>query len=389
MDMLRNLPGIKQADKAAQFLTHETFDVLQRKFKVMGYALQKAQWMAKHPEADALSLTEAKRSIAKEINAAFGGLHWENMGINKNTLELSRALMLAPDWTFSNVVNAKYSFEVGPGGAAARKFWIKSAVTGCLLTQAMSIAVSGKLSNHATEVYLGKDKNGEDVYSNTFFAGAPKDATTLFENIRQFGAIEGLAHSIASKLGPLARTGMELATNKDWMGKDITTKGAGFGKNTMRAAGEIGSNLAPVPFSVSNIAKMITDPNDKEGFWDYLSVLGGTPPRHMSDARENIYDLERKNDKDQMEASKMKSAIVTAFRKNKPLNKDQRDAYSKMTDAQKKNIDKEAEMLPIQVAFSHLTADEAKMVWKKMNPKERNDVQDIYDKKLDNAENKE
>jgi hypothetical protein len=389
MDMIRNLPGIKQADKAAQFLTHETFDVVQRKFKVMGYALQKAQWMAKHPAADALSLTEAKRSIAKEINAAFGGLHWENMGMNKNTLELSRALMLAPDWTFSNVVNAKYSFEGGPGGKAARKFWIKSAVTGCLLTQAMSMAVSGKYSNHATEVYLGKDKNGEDVYSNTFFAGAPKDATTLFENIRQFGAIEGLAHSIASKLGPLARTGMELATNKDWMGKDITTKGAGFGKNTMRAAGEIASNLAPVPFSVSNIAKMITDPNDKEGFWDYLSVLGGTPPRHMSDARSNIYDLERKNDQDQMEQSKMKSAIVNAFRKNKPLAPDQRKAYNAMTEAQKKNIDKESEMTPLQVAFSHLSPAKVDQVWNKLSAKEKMELGEIYEKKIENEANKE
>jgi hypothetical protein len=297
--------------------------------------------------------------------------------------------MLAPDWTFSNVVNTKYSFEGGPGGKAARKFWIKSAVTGCLLTQAMSMAVSGKYSNHATEVYLGKDKNGEDVYSNTFFAGAPKDATTLFENIRQFGAIEGLAHSIASKLGPLARTGMELATNKDWMGKDITTKGAGFGKNTMRAGGEIGSNLAPVPFSVSNIAKMITDPQDKEGFWDYLSVLGGTPPRHMSDARENIYDLERKNDKDQMEQSKMKSAIVTAFRKNKPLAPDQRKAYAAMTEAQKKNIDKESEMTPLQVAFSHLSPAKVTQVWNKLNNKEKMELGEIYEKKIEVVEKTE
>jgi hypothetical protein len=295
--------------------------------------------------------------------------------------------MLAPDWTFSNVVNAKYAFEGGPGGKAARKFWIKSAVTGALLTQAMSMAVSGKWSNHATEVYLGKDKNGEDTYSNMFFAGAPKDATTLFENIRQFGAIEGLAHSMASKAGPLARTVMELATNKDWMGKDITTKGAGFGKNTLRAGEEIASNLAPIPFSVSNIAKMLTDP--KYGEWDYFSVLGGTPPRHMSDARENIYDLERKNDKDQMEASKMKSTIVDAFRKNKPLSSDQRKSYDAMTEIQKKNIDKEADMTPLQVAFSHLPPAKVEQVWSKLSAKEKNELQDIYDKKLDNSENKE
>lgn len=87
--------------------------------------------------------------------------------------------------------------------------------------------------------------------------------------------------------------------------------------------------------------------------------------------------------------SRMKRSIVDAFRKNKPLNKDQRNAYAKMTEAQKKNIDKESEMLPIQVAFSHLTPDEAKVVWNKMSNKEKMQCGEIYEKKIETAANKE
>ncbi len=94
-------------------------------------------------------------------------------------------------------------------------------------------------------------------------------------------------------------------------------------------------------------------------------------------------------DEESAEKSRTKRQIVDAFRKNKPLNKDQRDAYSKMTEAQKKNIDKESEMTSIQVAFSHLTPDEAKVVWNKMSNKEKLQVGEIYEKKIENEANKE
>ena len=383
LEMIRNLPGIKQADQAAQWLTHQTFDVMQRKFKVTGYASQKAAWIAKHPNATPVELTQAKRDIAKEVNGAFGGLHWENMGINKNTLEISRALMLAPDWTFSNVVNAKYAFKGGPAGTAARKFWVKSAVTGCILTQALSLAVSGQLSDHATEVFLGKDKNGEDVYSNMFFAGAPKDATTLFENIRQFGAIEGLAHSIASKLGPLGRTAMELGTNKNWMGKDIVPPGTGFVGGTLKAGAEVASNLAPIPFSVSNVAKMITDPDEKYGAWDYLSIAGGTPPRHLSDIERNIYDVQRQEDKETADQRKINRRITNKKRMGRDLSDAEQESYDKLPDAEKKSIAKDAALSPKEAAFSHLPAIKAVKIWNDANDKDRDLLYDMYQKRIE------
>lgn len=278
---LRSAPGIKQLDQLAAGITRATFDVMQRKFKVMDYAIKKASWMAKHPDASGEEITDAKRGIAKEVNAAYGGLNWEVLGASKMFRNVAQAVLLAPDWTFSNFLNAKYAFEGGPAGAAARSFWMRSALTGMAATQAMSVMVSGQMSTHPSEVYLGKDKNGREVYANMFFAGAPKDFITFMNNVSDYGAIVGTAHTIASKLSPLARGSMELMTNKDWMGRDIVKKGKGALSATAAGAWHLASEAAPIPFSVSNTVKMLTDTEHDYGFWDYASVVGGSPPRHV------------------------------------------------------------------------------------------------------------
>jgi hypothetical protein len=280
LDILRNKVVIKQIDQFAAGLTHETFDVMQRKFKVMDYSLKKAAWIADHPDATPAELVAAKTSIAKEINAAYGGLNWEVIGVNKNTRELTKAIMLAPDWVFSNIFNLKYAFEGGEAGVAARKFWIKSAVTGIVLSEAMSISITGKGSKHPTEVFLGNDKDGKEVYVNMFFAGAPKDFISLIDNVNRYGAVLGVAHSITNKLGPLARTGMQILTNTNWMGQPIVRKEESFLKKTGKGALYAATQTAPIPFSISNIATMLM--NDKIDYTmrDYIFQLGGTPPRH-------------------------------------------------------------------------------------------------------------
>lgn len=314
---LRSAPGIKQLDQLAAGLTHETFDVLQRKFKVMDYAIKKAAWMAKHPDATGEQLIDAKRGIAKEVNAAYGGLNWEVLGASKTFRNVAQAILLAPDWTFSNFFNAKYAFEGGPAGAAARSFWIRSFVTGMAMTQAMSIMVTGQHSSHPTEVYLGKDKHGREIYSNMFFAGAPKDMITFLNNIEDFGAVVGLARTVSSKLSPLVRGAVELGSNKDFMGRDIVTKGKGFLTNTAAGAWHIASQAAPIPFSVTNTVKMLTDTEHDHGFWDYASLVGGTPPRHVLPSNpaeaKRIKAVERK-EKERKNPKKKKFSIRGAYR---------------------------------------------------------------------------
>jgi hypothetical protein len=69
----RSLPGIHQVDQAAQKITDFTFGKMQRQFKVVDYALHKAAWLAQHPQSMPLERTAAMKSMAKEINAVYGG----------------------------------------------------------------------------------------------------------------------------------------------------------------------------------------------------------------------------------------------------------------------------------------------------------------------------
>src|SRR5208283_2636958 len=152
--------GYAPIDAIFKGMTKATFEIAQRKFKVIDFSTREAQWLAKHPEATDAEYGTAMRSIAKEVNAVYGGLNWDVMGVSSNFQAIGRMFLLAPDWTFSNVANLKYAFEGGPGGNAARMFWLKSFTTGYAMTQGMSLLVTGQMSKQWDKVYLGKDDKG-------------------------------------------------------------------------------------------------------------------------------------------------------------------------------------------------------------------------------------
>ncbi|HXI98623.1 MAG TPA: hypothetical protein VNG73_06730, partial [Gemmatimonadaceae bacterium] len=282
IDIIRGFPGIKQLDHLTAGISKLTFDIVQRKMKVTDFALKDAKWIADHPNASPAEHYTAQRAFAKEINATYGGLNWEALGINKMTQSLLRFGLLAPDWTFSNWFNLKGAFEGGPGGKAARAFWIRSAITGVVASQLTSILMSGKRSKDLTNVYLGKDKNGKDVYQNLFFAGAPSDAVTLINNIRDYGAIGGFAQSLLGKSNALIRTGVQVATNRNYLGQTIVPKGSGVVAGTGREIFNIAGESGPVPFSVTNLVQMLRDPNKQYSEKEYITtLLGGTRPRHV------------------------------------------------------------------------------------------------------------
>lgn len=307
MEILRNMPGIKQLDQLAAGTSKLTFDIVQRNMKVTDFAMKDAKWMADHPEASPAEHYAAQRSLAKEVNATYGGLNWEALGINKMTQSILRFGLLAPDWTFSNWFNFKGAFEGGPGGKAARAFWIRSAITGVIATQLTSVLMSGKASKNPTNVYLGKDKNGKDIYQNLFFAGAPNDAVNLMNNIRDFGVVGGFAQTLYGKSNALVRTGVEVGTNRNYLGQTIVPKGSGVVAGTGRSLANLGTELGPVPFSLTNFYQMFRDPQKQYTEKEYITtLLGGTRPRHV------VPDGMR-----EVTTGKKKGAIVPATRKQK------------------------------------------------------------------------
>gem|GEM_PF-3030725 len=283
-DIWKKAPVIREVDALAQKITDFTFGKIQRQFKVTDYSLHKAAWLAEHPQASQVETATAMSSIAKEINAVYGGLNWENVGLNHMTVEVARAVMLAPDWTISNVFNIKYALErSSAGGKLARMFWTRQLVGGIVLTEMMSLAIGHKLSKNPTQVYMGKDSNGEDIYQNLFFKGAGGDAVNLVHNVWDYGGVEGLVRTMAGKAAPFVRTGLELISNRDFLGHEVIPKGMSPLASTVRGVWEAAKGVAPTPLTLSNWKDMLVGPNaDQYSVPEFFTVpFAGTPPRHV------------------------------------------------------------------------------------------------------------
>ena len=166
------------------------------------------------------------------------------MGINRAAVEVGCALMLAPDWSGSNIALGKYAVDAPLSirefgrhpltGAVtkeavqarlARAFWAKQSVQGVVENQILSLMFSGQLSPRPFQVYQGKDKNGEDVYQNVVFRGSGGDLISLGTKMQDHGLLVGVEVFAGSKAAPFTKTGIHVLTGRNDFGQDIAPKG--------------------------------------------------------------------------------------------------------------------------------------------------------------------
>lgn len=303
LDAITNSSTMRGVSAAAEGVSKLTFDVTLRKNKVIDGMAKDAAWIAQHPMATDVELATARRSTARALNASYGGLNWEALGIGRTVHAIMRATMFAPDWTWSNVESVMGMARGGPGGSQARWYMARSIAAGMGATAAMTYFMSGKkpgevpgtMKDKLFNVYLGKDDDGRDKFVNLFFAGAPNDAVNLAANVVDYGAGAGVGMSAASKANVLPRLGLHLATNKDFMGRDIVPKGAGAVAGTALSIENAGAEVAPIPFGVKNAAQMLTDPKHDYSAAEYgAAVLGGVRPRHVFPANGKVPITETK-----------------------------------------------------------------------------------------------
>ena len=272
--------GYAPVDAIFKGMTKATFDVAQRKFKVIGYMTRKAAWLAKNPNTTDSEYGTAMRSIAKEANAVYGGLNWDVLGVSKNFQAVGRMFLLAPDWTFSNVANLKYAFEGGPGGNAARMFWLKSFTTGYAMTQGMSLLLTGQMTKQWDKVYLGKDDKGKEMYSSMFFVGAPKDAIGTINSTMRDGFPIGTVEFALNKASPLVGTGVKLTEKTDWQGRPIIKRTDSFGEKSEKGLAFAGEQLLPAPFVIKDMSQRLMNPDEGLTYKDFLAGLVGAAVYH-------------------------------------------------------------------------------------------------------------
>ena len=300
---LARVPFSKQALELADQITDFTFGNIQRRFKVVSYMLRRDAWMNEHPDASFYETEDVKRGIASYVNGVYGGLHWENIGVRRAMVEGMRALLLAPDWTGSNVALAKYAFDakLSPQelpfrdrlkGATtkeqaqarlARAFWAKQLIGGMVSTQMLSLMFSQKLSPRPFQVYLGKDSNGDEVYQNVFFRGSIGDAITLATKMQTEGAFGGALDFIGGKAAPVTRS----LIHQGQIMRQAQRNELGGMVNTLRSVGFLTIDNLPVPMTVRNAFSQATDDTGKYLYSE--RVLGQLGPQAQHVAPEGTY----------------------------------------------------------------------------------------------------
>jgi hypothetical protein len=270
---------------------------------VVSFALHRDAWVHDNPYGTPDQFAEAKKGIASYVNGVYGGLHWENMGWPHVVVESARAGFLAPDWAGSNVALAKYALDAPPSrqelrfgrnrlaGAVtkeaaqarlARAFWTKQLVQGLTENQMLSLTFSGQLSPRPFQVYMGKDRDGNDVYQNVVFRGSVGDAVSLGTKVEQHEA-QGAGVFLGSKAAPVTKAFIHTITGMNDLGQKIAPGGLRPGVATIRFFGTLLSDVSPIPLTIRSAYRtMAGDESDKYLWSERAMGLFGPQAQHVA-----------------------------------------------------------------------------------------------------------
>lgn len=246
-DKITNLPIVKQALGISEKNNEFLFGKIQRYLKVMDYQNKVTNYLGKNANVNDAQLMLAKRSIAKEVNAAYGGLNWQALGVTPSVQSVLRLGFLAPDWTLSNVALLKYAGEKSVGGSLARQHLIGALIGGAVFTEGLNHLLTGHFTDKNAKGHEMEVEIQPGVYFS-FFRGGIGDITKWAADMGQSGPIGGSARFFQGKLSPLARTGVGLASNTNYFGGKIYDTTKGPLQNTLSTGKYMASNLVPIPF---------------------------------------------------------------------------------------------------------------------------------------------
>ena len=143
---------------------------------------------------------------AKQTNAAFGGLNWRQLGVSTLTRDFLRLVMLAPDFTGSQILFGKYALE--KGGSPVTTSMIRIMAYNFLAAQALNLMTTGSVQlGHPFSVV---SPDGQKTYT---IRTMPSDIAHALTNPRNF---------LENKMSPITRAGLQTLTGRDETGRYMT-----------------------------------------------------------------------------------------------------------------------------------------------------------------------
>jgi len=252
-------PVIKQLLQANDKRTNFLFGKYQRLLKINDYTAKVNDWMKKNQNASPEKITKAKTEIARQINAAYGGLNWVALGRTPLFRAITKLVFLAPDWTYSNIDFFRQGLSKGASASIVRKHVTASLLGGGIATELLNYAITGHFTDKNDKGHEFEIQLPHQQYIS-LFPGQSGDAIKLYSKVSENG-VSGVSEFAKNKLSPVGSAAMTALGNRNYYGGKVTDDGL-FGKNSKKhplnnfqksgnyVAGVL-DPLSPVPITAS------------------------------------------------------------------------------------------------------------------------------------------
>ena len=311
-----------------------------------------------------LSENEIAEITANQVNAAFGELNYKWMGRSATVQDISRLTALAPDF-----LEARLRFA----GQAVKPFGREQLYA--LARDAIGMYVGARALN---AILNNGDTHTETPFSVVYKGKAYGVRSVVGDMYHLFSDARGFVYH---RLNPyITRPILEAVTGRDAYGRKRATD---------QQIKDMLKNIVPIPAQglVNKETQTLAD--------SLLSAVGVTSYTDRSDAEKKVIEILSDNTpKKEITAenitnNRARKKVVNWLREGKDpadLPQDIKQTLRKFTPQQLSNMEKDSELTPLQASFNsnYVTAEDALKVWKVATEEEKEQIKDMFWKKVDN-----
>jgi hypothetical protein len=351
-------------------------------------------------------LTPQFRQAWNRVDSRLGQVNYDRLFMNNAAKNVVQGLVRAPGWSGGTIAELGGSFkdagkflkEWYDTGKAPQELPDRVAYT--LSLMATVTTVNGLL----TYAFTGETPNGTDFWAfrtgGTDEYGRPERFVlpTYMKDIYAYSQDPG--KTLLNKAHPLIGIMGDLLRNKDYYGVTIANEDDSFilrkieqGEYTLKQF---------VPFWIRGVQKETerggglseTLKNEPQKiFAPQIGIMPATSAYTLTDTEKLLNKYigqqipEGGRTQEQADLSKTRREVVRAMRNGNELTDEQQNVYDNMSNRQRQGIEKESAITPLQAAFNHLedpTLQKAMKVWSKATDDEREQLRDMYEKKVKN-----
>ena len=402
--------GMKVPYDVAKFITRDLlFEKIIPQVKFSNFALQYAYDLKQYAhqiERGQLTRGEIARRTVASIENRFGEMNWSNFWLDKSWKTALQIFFRSYTWQagtwrgFSTAIwripeQIKFAAQAVSRGERPPVDQDVTWVVGLVAAHVAEAALIG----YGAAAITGKPELKPQGWFDYIFPkislltrvsipGYVKEPISLVESIKKDPWHIPWSY-IQSKMSGFIGKFAELRKNKDFYGNAIYDPDA----PVYEQLADMAKHLTAKPFSLTSYQA-----ERAQGGGTGQAIMGGFGFQKApwwvgkSQAETMMADMHRRMEqgrsKEQAAYYSLKRETLAHLREQgeswRTLPADLKQKLLKLPDSKLDEIDKEAEMTPLQVSFKYLDAKQAIKVWKVATPEQRKELEEIYDQKLGN-----